>query len=117
MLWRDEAVELKANILNQLEYSTRINILKNIQVLYIDDLFKQGNMQYTKPSSADINLVFEIINYRYNMPNLVTILSSEYMIEDIAKFDEAIAGRIYERCGNYCMGLIDDGTKNYRLHD
>lgn len=117
MLWRDESVNLKANIMNQMEYSARMKELKNIQILYVDDLFKQGNMQFKMPSEADLSLFFEIINYRYNDSKLITIISSEYVLSDILKFDEGIGSRICERCGNYFVNLTNDGTKNYRLHN
>ncbi len=117
MLWRDDAVKLKANLTEYAEYDGLMNELKHVDVLYIDDLFKSG---YTgesgkqKPTAADINLAFELLNYRYNNPELITILSSECTMNDLLAIDEAIGGRIAERAGRFMINLTADGNKNYR---
>jgi len=115
VLWRDDSVRLKSLIMNPEIYNTAINELKNITVLYIDDLFKSGSMNSNSPSSADINLAFEIINYRYNNPELVTIISSEYAMSDLKKIDIAIAGRIYERAKPFVYDITTGIDKNYRF--
>lgn len=118
MLWRDDAVRLKSALLDYSEYDRLINELKNVDVLYIDDLFKSG---YTgesgkqKPTAADINLAFELLNYRYNNPRLVTVISSECTTNDLLNVDEAIGGRIVERARGYTTNLMADGKKNYRM--
>ena len=117
MLWRDDSVKLKSSIMDSELYSKEINELKNVTILYIDDLFKSGYMNSNKPSIADINLAFEIINYRYNIPELITIISSEYMPEKLENIDIGIAGRIYERAKPYVYNIHIDGKKNYRLRD
>lgn len=117
MLWRDDAVKLKANLTDFAEYDSLMGELKNVDVLYIDDLFKSG---YTgeagkqKPTAADINLAFELLNYRYNNPKLITILSSECTTNDLLDIDEAIGGRISERARAFTINLASDGNKNYR---
>lgn len=105
MSWRDESTSLKA-IINTDEYKERIEVLKKIPVLYIDDFFKGGTTE------ADIRLAFEMINQRYNDSKLRTIISSEYGIETILSKDEALGGRIYERCKNY---LLKAPRMNWRL--
>lgn len=42
MLWRDEIARLKASVTDSDDYSAQMNLLKNCDVLYIDDLFKTG---------------------------------------------------------------------------
>lgn len=118
MLWRDTVAQLKAAVTDEKRYAELINEYKTVDVLYIDDLFKVGRSKEAaaQPTSADINVAFEILNYRYNNPALLTVISSEYSIADIISIDEAVGGRIYERAknGNACSIKRDRG-KNYRL--
>lgn len=93
MLWRDEATVLKGMV-NDPEYHTRMDKLKSVPVLYIDDFFKTGKQAVT---TADINLAFELINGRYNNADLRTIISSELSVKDIIELDEATGSRIWER--------------------
>ncbi len=113
MLWRDEIVGLKANVTNAEEYEKRISELKNTPVLYIDDFLKveKGKM----PTPADINIAFELLNYRYNNPELITIISSELLTTDIINIDEAVGSRIFERSKNYQININPDVNKNFRL--
>jgi len=114
MLWRDEVVRLKA-VINEDEYYEKIRQLKTTEVLYIDDFFKTERGK--PPTSADINIAFELINYRYINRNLITIISCEQTIEDLIDIDEAVGSRIYERTkgnGGYLV-IGNDRNKNYRL--
>lgn len=118
MLWRDEVVKLKACVNDTEEYGERIEGYKKAEVLYIDDLFKTGkdaDGYRMKPTAADVNIAFEILNYRYNDPSLYTIISSECTTEDILDIDEAIGGRIYERTHGTLFNLKPDKAKNYRI--
>ena len=90
MAWRDEIRELKA-LMNTEELDKRIDRLKRVKVLYIDDFLKGGW------SDADIRLVFEIINHRYNDTRLRTIFSTEATLEAVLSIDEALGSRIVER--------------------
>lgn len=80
----------------------------NIDVLYIDDLFKGG------VSDADIRLAFEIIDTRLAR-NRITIFSSELLLNDIAEIDSAIGGRIAEHCWGNVIELSYDKNENYRM--
>ena len=116
MLWRDEAAKLKAMV-NESDYSALINAYKSVDVLYIDDLFKTGKdgaQTRQRPTAGDINLAFEIINSRYAQKK-ITIISSECTITDLIDIDEAIAGRIKQKSGVYCINIAPDRSKNYRL--
>lgn len=77
--------------------------------MYIDDLFKSGD----QPTAADINYAFEIINFRYNNPKLLTIISAELTEGELLDVDEAIGGRIYER-SNAITNRISR-SRNYRM--
>lgn len=116
MLWQDEASELK-RVLNNMPYSEELETYKNVDVLYIDDLFKTGreNGGLQKPTLADIKLAFEILNTRIAKQK-VTIISTECTLPELIEIDEAIAGRIKQLCGNeYCLSIGKDRNKNYRL--
>ena len=94
-----------------------IDRFKKAEVLYIDDLFKTGKApdgSVLKITGADVNVAFEIINYRYNNPALVTIISSELTEDEILDIDEATGGRIYERAKK-AFSIGKDRKKNYRI--
>ena len=117
MPWRDKVAELKALSLDNERRFEIINAYKTAQILYIDDLFKVGKATdgSTNPTSADINLAFEIINYRYNN-HLPTIISTEKTPQELWEIDEAIYGRIYERTGDDNVVLIArDMQRDYRM--
>ena len=106
VIWRDESVALKACIMDREQYENRIEKLKRIHVLYIDDFWK-GDI-----TEADIKLTFEILNARYNDSKKRTIISTEMSLPDIIKVDEAIGGRIYERSRGFHMRAPEE---NWRL--
>ena len=115
MLWRDEARRLKSMV-NEPEYNTEIKYYKSVDVLYIDDLFKTGRgvgKSAQMPTEADINLAFEIINSRA-IQRKTTIISSESTLLDLLEIDEAIGGRIKQRCGDYYFNIGSKNTRNYR---
>ena len=116
MLWRDEVSRLKF-MMNEPDFPDKMKELKEVDVLYIDDLFKTGkaeNQAKQRPTPADINIAFEILNSRA-IQKKITIISSESTLTDIIDIDEAIAGRIKQNCGNYCINIAPDRSKNYRL--
>ena len=120
MLWRDEITRIKGLVGDPEQYGEAMAELKNTDVLYIDDLFKGGKDEFGNvkpPTPADINAAFEIINYRYNNPGKITIISSERTLMELNEIDEAIAGRIAEKskAGGYCINLAKDANKNWRM--
>lgn len=118
MQWRDAVMKLKVRDLTLEQRESLINGFKKAKVLYIDDLFKTGkNLDGSeqRPTSADVNIAFEILNYRYNNPEMMTIISSEFTASEILDIDEAIGGRIYER--STPLNVRKDKAKNYRLRN
>lgn len=116
MLWRDDVVRLKANVNDSEVYRKMIDEYKRVDVLYVDDLFKTGKSwddMAQKPTGADINIAFEIFNFRYNNPASVTIISSELTEDELMDIDEAVGGRIYERSKAITIGR--DRSRNYRV--
>lgn len=116
MLWRDDIAKIKALSLDSEERDKMINRFKRAEVLYIDDLFKTGKDKdgnETMPTAADVNAAFEIINYRYCNPELLTIISTERSADELIDIDEATGGRIFER--SKAINIAKDRNKNYRL--
>lgn len=117
MAWVDESTEIKQYATDGEKYKSKIDELKRVQVLYIDDFFKSENL--TKPTPADIKLANEILNYRYNRARMspekcVTIISSERTIRQLMEYDKAVAGRIIEMSKPYLLQMLGI-EKNYRL--
>lgn len=116
MPWKDDAARLKA-LLNSDGYAPAVRKYKTSEVLFIDDFLKtrrEANDTYRLPTDGDMNLAFEIIKYR-DENNLVTVITSEFTINGIHEFDQSVGGRIKQRCGAYCFGILPDSGKDYRL--
>ena len=116
MLWRDDVAKIKSLALEAEEREGMFDRFKKADVLYIDDLFKMGNAPdggKQRPTSADINVAFEIINYRYNN-HLATLVSSEWSEDELLDIDEATGGRIFERAGANGFSIAPDRSRNYR---
>lgn len=107
MAYRNTVTRLKQEIVDAKEYDKDIGQYIKARVLYIDDLLKG------KITESDINIMYEIINYRY-MNNLPIIVSTEKSLEQLLDFDEAIGSRILEMCrGN--IVILQGRELNYRL--
>lgn len=116
MLWRDEATALKAVVNDDTEYQRLIAPLKTVLVLYIDDFWKTGGAENGGkkfPTPGDINLAFEILNSRYNRPELVTILSGEWTTDELMGIDAAVGSRIYQRAKDYHFDIKRDPARNH----
>ena len=118
IIWNDEAVKIKACIMDFEAYSKAVDPLKFCDVLYIDDFFRTGfdeNGERKKPSPADARLAFEIINQRYNQSESITLVSSELSLDEIIALDEGIGSRIIERAKGYIMNIPNKSDYNFRL--
>lgn len=113
MLWRDEAVKLKAAVNDEAAYARLIQPLKEADVLYIDDLFKTATG--VSPTPGDVNLAFELINARYCRKGSITVFSSELTVDDLIRIDEAVGSRIYQRTKGHCIVIGRSLERNYRL--
>ena len=111
MLWRDEMTKLQAIRFNDQAFERRMRAWKTVPVLYLDDLFKTK-----EPSGFEINATFEVINARYNRPDLRTIVSSEKQSREITDIDEAIGSRIVERSKGYRLDITRDDSRNQRMN-
>lgn len=119
MLWLDDGLKLKQAKTNEETYNSLIEPFKRAEVLYIDDFLKVGKNE--APTTADINLAMEILNFRYvrskaSKERLITIISSERSIEEILGYDEATGGRIIEMTQpNFYLFIEKEKNKNFRL--
>lgn len=108
MSYREVVTRIKQNITDGEVYEKIVNRYKNAKVLLIDDLFK-GNI-----TKSDINIIFEIVNFRY-FNNLPLIVSCEKCMEELLDIDEAIGSRVYEMSKNYLVEI--KGRKlNFRIY-
>lgn len=118
MMWPEVNGKLKMAANDAEEYDKIISPLKNIDLLYIDDLFKPASTASgvpEPPTPADIRRTYEIINFRY-INKMPTIISSERLSIEIADIDEAVGTRIIEKSKKgYCMNITRGRDRNYRL--
>ena len=108
MPYRDVITKVKQNMMDEEYYQKLISKFQSCEVLLIDDLFKG------KITEADINIIFEIINYRY-LNHLPMIISTEFLIEDLLIFDEAVASRIYEMSKGHVVEIERGRERNFRM--
>ncbi len=116
VIWNDIITRLKQTAYDDKQlYYEQLDQLKFVEVLYIDDFFKN-----TTASKADIDIAFQIINARY-LNKLTTIISSERSLckgtNTLLEQDEAISSRIYELTGGgeFNLSILKDKNKNYRF--
>lgn len=118
MLWKQESTVLKACINDYEIYEKKMNQLKHAEILYIDDFLKpikdkEGHI--SPPTTADINLAFELIDFRKNA-NLRTVISSERNILELLEIDNATTGRIIEKATKeYIINIGRDASRDQRL--
>lgn len=120
MLWIKDIKDLKNTINDYEKHKELLEKYYNTDVLYIDDFFKNGkekDRSIQPPTPADIQLAYDILNSRYNNPNLITIISSERNINEIINIDDATGGRIYERAngGEFIINIKTDKNRNFRM--
>lgn len=83
-------------------------------ILYIDDFLKPIGDKI--PSTQQLSIAFDIIDYRYKNPKLITIISSEYWVEEIIQMDDALGSRIYEMSDKYRLKIKKDSSRNFRIY-
>lgn len=116
MVWPDDSAAIKSVATDGERREELLTRYKKAKVLYIDDLFKPAkdeNKNKQPPTAADIRLAFEILNFRYNDPALLTIISSEFSTDELLGIDEATGSRIIEKA--QVFNIAEDMSRNYRL--
>ena len=87
--------------------------MKEVDVLFIDDLFKPiGGKVDVKPWQAEI--IFEVVNYRY-LNNKPMLISSELSLDEMLYIDEALTSRLFEMAQDFTVTIKKDMKVNYRL--
>jgi len=107
MPYRDVVTSLKQNMIDEEYYKKTLSKYQTCEILLLDDLYKG------KVNQTDVNIMFELINYRY-LNHLPIIVSTEFTVEKLLSFDEAIGSRIYEMSKNFIVE-IEGTSNNYRL--
>lgn len=103
------------------QLTTKIQRLKDVEVLFIDDLFKPvttsingKRIKEPRATSWQVEKMFEVINYRY-LNNKPLLISSELSFDDMFGIDEALCTRIFEMCSDYTVTIKKDINLNHRL--
>lgn len=86
----------------------KLDQYRDAKYLFLDDLYKRI------PSPEESKATMELINHRYRN-SLPTIITSERTAPELLAIDEAVVGRIIEKCGrNWCV-IDPSPDKNYRM--
>lgn len=116
MMWNDEIPKLlslrkSSYIDNQEKYEKLINLYKECDILYIDDLFKLD----TRYKEESLSIAYEILNYRY-INDKIVLISTEVERDQFENLDTAIWGRCFEKTnrGEFWITLTGK-EKNYRI--
>lgn len=115
MPWREEIMALKGLATDYAQREQKMERLRTAPYLFIDDLFKAGADAAGKNvTRSDLDHAFELLNYRYNK-KLPTIISTELYPAELEELDEALHGRILERCGKHVYTIKRDPARNHRV--
>lgn len=86
----------------------KLDECQNAAVLFLDDIYKRN------PSPEESKATMELINHRYNH-GLQTIVTSERTSKELLSIDEAVIGRIIEKCGTNWCTVGKDPERNFRM--
>ncbi|WP_248560283.1 ATP-binding protein [Niallia sp. NCCP-28] len=101
---------------------SKLDRMKKVEVLFIDDLFKpfmvqagQGKIKKPRATEWQVEMTYEVINYRYNNM-LPFLISSELNTSELRGVDPALADRIIERCSDFTVNITGlEKELNHRL--
>ena len=113
-IWTEDFKELNFLQNDRKEFNWKMQNLKNVEILYIDDLFKVKKGEQV--TNTDVQIAFSVINHRYNN-DMKTIISSELTLEELVSIDEAVAGRIAEKAGEFVLNVDKNPDANYRFRN
>lgn len=94
------------------EYEELMQECCEANTLYLDDFLKTPNN--AEPDKDSLSAALDIIDARYKA-NLKTIISTEFMIDEIVAFDEALGGRIREKASGHIIQVKREKGRNYRM--
>ena len=101
---------------NQDEYTRVINIYKNCNVLYIDDLFKFAFNDNGGINVSEFRIMFDILNHRM-LNNKKVIISCEFGSTQLSEFDAAIGSRIIAMTKDYACGVTGQNVRVHKIKD
>ncbi|CAM5244713.1 Chromosomal replication initiator protein DnaA OS=Lysinibacillus sphaericus OX=1421 GN=dnaA_1 PE=4 SV=1 [Lysinibacillus sphaericus] len=97
--------------------------MKQVDILFIDDLFKPVTKQMKdgerikvpQGSEWEIKQLYSVVNYRY-MNHKPVFISSELTFDEmIVQMDEGLGTRFYQMCKQFFIHIDKDLGLNYRL--
>lgn len=100
MSYVKDIVELKFNMNKTEFYNKKINEYRDVSVLFIDDLFKGFEKGDYERAKAELRIMYDIINYRYDNKKSM-IITTELTTDKLLELDEALASRIIEMTNNF----------------
>lgn len=109
VVWTDFIGKVKRDMMGEKtnEVSDRMDEIKNVEVLFLDEVLKKHN-------DTDLRYLMEIINYRYTNDKK-TIITSEKLLNELLDIDEATFGRAVEKCEGFIINIPRDRKKDWRL--
>ena len=114
--WVEGSNELRDAVAKKADVQAKIDAMKNVDVLFIDDLFK-GRKEV---KDFQLEWLFEVVNYRY-LNHLQMMVSSERYFDQIFSIDEGIGRRIFERSRAHKvdmqLGQDEKGVLNYSIRE
>ncbi len=115
MQWVTESRKLRGYANDPETFDGLAEPFVDVDVLYIDDLFKQQGHREISVSDAEAKVLFEILNQRY-IQNKATIISTEWYLEDeLMPVDDGTFSRVYERAKGFTISIERGTNMNYRI--
>lgn len=100
MSYTKDINELKFNMTDTDFYNKKLDEYRNVTILFIDDLFKGFEKGDYSRARAELRIMYDIINYRYDNKKAM-IITTELSIGKLLELDEALASRIVEMTNNF----------------
>lgn len=100
MSYTKDINELKFNMTDTDFYNKKIGEYRNTSILFIDDLFKGFEKGDYSRARAELRIMYDIINYRYDNKKAM-IITTELTTSKLLELDEALASRIIEMTNNF----------------
>lgn len=115
LIWPDFEKRFVASRFKEEAYTNLLRMVREPQVLYIDDLLKtpMQNNTHVQPSAQELRDTFEIINQRYYSGKR-TIITTEWMSDELYRMDAALGGRIDEMSRNCKIQIEFKEGRDYR---
>ena len=110
--WKKEMSIAKSNYYQVEE--DKLREWQTVDVLYIDDLFKVQDNNVKSIPQLEFDNAWSIIDMRMKR-NKITIISSEFTLNEIYTVDPSLAGRINEYANGNMFNIAQDENKNYRM--